>query len=341
MAHFQLPDGTRFWDRDHKHEKIAIHLGNEIELEQFSETSASGKMPRLQLDKEGVVELRLINRPSSDKPATIAKRKFGLKAVGEGVAVLNGKDEDNKIVTSPLTVVAGAFKNHKGMAKDLLAEVGRSADPLRLYGLLRLLHNDYSNIFNQFDDTDPKKRRDPLACGKVAKAGGDAMIGKVVSHSYNPASSYHKPLRKVTSRDDIDYDPELMRRVRRIIAGHVKGGHPVLVGCTYDPKTSMLENGQLKATRDGGHSVLIVGCNEAGNEFLYVDPFAGGSNMKYLGGIAADSYPSQCFYMGVFKVDSWEDVVGRGPVLRKDKDNNVQGHWDGERYLEVISGPKA
>jgi hypothetical protein len=44
MAHFQLPDGTRFWDRDHKHEKIAIHLGNEIELEQFSETSASGKI---------------------------------------------------------------------------------------------------------------------------------------------------------------------------------------------------------------------------------------------------------------------------------------------------------
>jgi hypothetical protein len=86
----------------------------------------------MQLDKEGVVELRLINRPGSDNPAA-TKRKFGLKAVGEGVAVLSGKDEDNRSVTSLLIVVAGAFKNHKGMTKYRLAEVGRSSDPPCLY----------------------------------------------------------------------------------------------------------------------------------------------------------------------------------------------------------------
>jgi hypothetical protein len=68
-------------------------------------------------------------------------------------------------------------------------------------------------------------------------------------------------------------------------------GHPVLVGCTYDPNNKMLKKGQLDPGADGGHSVLIVGCNDAKTEFLYVDPFAGASYMRYTGGIAADSYP--------------------------------------------------
>jgi hypothetical protein len=115
-------------------------------------------------------------------------------------------------------------------------------------------------------------------------------------------------------------------------------GRPVLVGCAYEPQTSMLKEGHLQATLDGGHSVLIVGCNEAKTEFLYVDPFPGGSNMQYTGGIAADSYPPECFFLGVFKVNTWEEVLGRGPVLCKHHD--ADGPWGGDRYLEVISGPK-
>jgi hypothetical protein len=49
---------------------------------------------------------------------------------------------------------------------------------------------------------------------------------------------------------------------------------------------------------DGGHTVLIVGCSEddLATEFLYLDPYPGGSTVKYNGGIAADSYPSKCFF---------------------------------------------
>jgi hypothetical protein len=144
------------------------------------------------------------------------------------------------------------------------------------------------------------------------------------------------PVRKVTSRDDVRYDPNVMLRARRTIAGHVKSGPPVLVGCAFDPKTSMLKDGHLQATRDGGHTVLIVGCNEdqAATEFLYIDPYPGGSTMKYKGGIAADSYPSKCFFLGLFKVE----VLKRGPVLRSHRDSD--GEWSGDKYLEVISGPK-
>ena len=139
----------------------------------------------------------------------------------------------------------------------------------------------------------------------------------------------------MTSRDDVKYDTDVMLRARQAIAAHVKRGNPVMVGCAIDPKNSMLKDGHLQATSDGGHTVLIVGCNEGATEFLYVDPYPGGSTMKYTGGIAADSYnPSKCYFLGLFKVDSQE----RGPVLSyRDSD----GEWSGLKYLEVISGPKA
>jgi hypothetical protein len=45
--------------------------------------------------------------------------------------------------------------------------------------------------------------------------------------------------------------------------------------------------------------------------------------MKYKGGIAADSYPAKCFFLGVFKVK----LLGRGPVLRSHRDSD--GEWSG------------
>jgi hypothetical protein len=47
----------------------------------------------------------------------------------------------------------------------------------------------------------------------LAKASGEVLIGKVISHSFEKDSSYHKPLRKVTSRDDVEEDPNMMLRV--------------------------------------------------------------------------------------------------------------------------------
>ena len=335
MSQFQLPDGTRLWAQEFENEKIAIHLRNEIELEQWGSTDVDGKTADIQLDKQGAVEIRLIDRPSSNKPFTISKRRFALKAVGEGAATISGKGED-KAISSPLKVLAGEFKNHQGMVKDLLADVGRSSKPFLLYQLQRLLHSSTNNLFNQLNDANVAKMSTALACGRVAKASGEVLIGKVVSHSFEKDSSYHKTMRKVTSRDDVEYDPNVMLRARRTIAGHVKSGHPVLVGCAFDPKTSMLKDGHLQATRDGGHTVLIVSCNEdeAATEFLYVDPYPGGSTMKYKGGIAADSYPPKCFFLGLFKVE----LLKRGPVLRSHRDSD--GEWSGDKYLEVISGPK-
>ena len=88
----------------------------------------------------------------------------------------------------------------------------------------------------------------------------------------------------------------------------------------------MLKDARPQATRDGGHTVLIVGCNEdeAATEFPYVDPYAGGSTMKYQGGIATDSYPSKCFFLGLFKVE----LPMCGPALRSHRDSD--GEWSGQ-----------
>ena len=63
------------------------------------------------------------------QPLTISKRRFALKAVGEGAATVYGEGEP-KEVRSPLKVLAGEFTYHRGMVKDLLADVGRSSKPI-------------------------------------------------------------------------------------------------------------------------------------------------------------------------------------------------------------------
>lgn len=336
LSQFQLPDGTRLWAEQYENEKIAIHLNKEIILEQWGVTNASGETADIQPDKPGTLDIRIIDQPSSDKPFTVSKRRFALKATGEGATIISGKGEVKEIA-SPLKVLTGEFKSHKGMEKDLLAEVGRSSNPKLLHQLQRLLHSNTNNLFNQLDDANVAKMQSSLACGRVAKASGEAMIGKVVSHSFEKDSSYHKPLSKISDRKDVKYDADVMFRARTAIARHVKAGHPVLVGCAIDPKTSMLKDGHMQATRNGGHTVLIVGCNAAATEFLYVDPYPGGSTLKYRGGIASDSYPPKCFFLGMFKVDIAEEAHGRGPVL-----SNLEsdGQWSGDQYLEVISGPR-
>lgn len=330
MSQFQLPGGTRLWAEGTDNEKIAIHLGKEVIFEQ----TGTAEMGDIQFDKQGALEVKILDRPSGSKPLT--KRRIALKAVGEGATIISGKGEA-KDVSFPLKVLTGEFKYHKGMAKDLLADVGRGTNPKTLYQLQRLLHSATNNLFNQLDDANVKKMQSSLACGKVAKASGELLIAKVVSHSFEKETSYHKPISEVSSRDDVKYDPDVMFKARTAIARHVNGGNPVLVGCAIDPKTSMLNGKHLQATRNGGHTVLIVGCNEAATEFLYVDPYPGGSTLKYKGGIASDSYPGKCFFLGLFKVDIFEEAHGRGPVL-SNKDND--GQWSGDSYLEVISGPR-
>ena len=57
--------------------------------------------------------------------------------------------------------------------------------------------------------------------------------------------------------------------------------------------------------------------------------------MQYKGGIAADSYPPKCYFLGLFKLDQ---THGRGPVLHSHMDSDAI--WSGDKFPEVISRPR-
>src|SRR5687768_1636206 len=61
-----------------------------------------------------------------------------------------------------------------------------------------------------------------------------------------------------------------------------------------------LTNGKLYAYYLGGHTVLIVGCSSSADKFLYIDPWAGGSKLKYEGA-PADAGLGVCTYLGMFE----------------------------------------
>src|SRR5690606_11177449 len=102
-------------------EKIAIHKGNKVILEQWGGADATGKvMPTLYASKPGVVNL------SGFKVSGVVQ-KFIAEAVGADKVTLNGRDASGRDSVAPLTVVSGEFEKHDGMDVDLLAEkLGRS-----------------------------------------------------------------------------------------------------------------------------------------------------------------------------------------------------------------------
>jgi hypothetical protein len=63
--------------------------------------------------------------------------------VGEGAATISGKGKD-KPSAAHSKCWLGEFKNHQGMVKDILADVGRSSKP---YLLQRFLNSNINNLF--------------------------------------------------------------------------------------------------------------------------------------------------------------------------------------------------
>jgi hypothetical protein len=208
--------------------------------------------------------------------------------------------------------------------------LGQSGDGQKLYGLQRFLHNNEDNLFNQKSDFNVKKFKTTLACGSVAQNSGKTLFGEV-SESY---SSYHKPLKIVNSRDDVKYEDGTIQRARLAIQRKLKRGVPVRVGAAHHPTTAMLSGSALQPTKGGGHFVLIVGCNAAADTFLYIDPWPGGSTLKYGGGMQKDPYPNKCTFLGLFTL---ERTSVRGPVIKQDK--STEGSFSGDGFLEVIAGP--
>ena len=98
------------------------------------------------------------------------------------------------------------------------------------------------------------------------------------------------------------------------------------------------------AYRAGGHTLLIVGCTNDGQQFLYIDPWTGGSMMEYQGGIAGNTFPGKCVQIGklivAFDPDRRVKPTGSANnIIRTHADTQALFSYSDNSYLEVVSAP--
>jgi len=232
------------------------------------------------------------------------------------------------------------------MSVDLLAKLANSGDTKKLQVINSLLTNVEENPFNQLSAANVKTYGEgSLACGSVIEAAVKKLWGDGVAMTYY---SYHKPITLDSNEatlgwDKITYDSKYLANNRKVIKNKLTSGIPVRVGAVYDPKPGMLAaNKALQPTHDGGHFLLIVGCNDSATKFLYIDPFPGGSILKYTGGYVSKSYEEKCRFLGEFElqentnIHTSKGLYNRGPTLRKSKATGGAPFFND---LEVMAGP--
>jgi len=227
-------------------------------------------------------------------------------------------------------VTVGPHASHLGpRAVDLLARISNGPDARKIVAIQQIIQNRKAPapIIDQHDGVygDPSR----LLCGTVAQRAGTALFGDV----FHGGASYHEPIKahgkaKMTFAD-IRYDPKVTLGAIARIKSHLDSGSAVRLGLVYNPEWSMLApNGALQAERSGGHTVLVVGYVD--DQFLYLDPFPGGSRVKYRGGLPFNKGMT-CDYMGILGV-----TEERGKHLAAIIDEPLGPEFSA---LDVISGP--
>jgi hypothetical protein len=300
---------------------IRVPIGRTITLMQAGGSIVGGKtvLPDITSTDDHVVKVVRRNRRNRDE------QSFEANAAADGFAWLSCITEN---AGASLGVCAGKVENHTDMTIDMIADAFRKGDAVKIVQLQRLLDNNFDNLFNENSDANVRQWGD-LACGTVAKVGGIKSFSNKTNYDYH---SYHVPLRKVERRSDVTYHPGVIAKAAAAIKARLKTGVPVLVGVVYNPSTLMLSGGELEVTRSGGHTVLIVGCNDSGTKFLYIDPYPNSSHLRYKGGMRRIPFERTCDFLGTFEIG---DLEGRSGILRQSA-----GCVGELGPLEVVSGPR-
>ena len=297
---------------------IRLPVGRTVTLAQAGTVpdGAKTKLPDITSSDDRVVKVARILRRGAHE------QTFEASATGDGLAWLSCT------AGTPLGVCVGKFEKHTDMAIDMIADAFRTGDAVKIVQLQRLLDNNSNNLFNENSDAN-ERQWGRLACGTVAKVGGIKSFSSKTDYAYH---SYHVPMKKVESRSDVTYRPGVIAKAAAAIKAKLKTGVPVLVGVVYNPSTAMLSGGELEVTRGGGHTVLIVGCNDSGTKFLYIDPYPNSSHLRYAGGMNRSPFTATCDFLGTFEIG---DLYGRTGILRQSA-----GCVGILTELEVVSGPK-
>jgi hypothetical protein len=248
---------------DTAQELIRLPAGKNVTLGQIGMTEVGGKnvTPDIVSSDETVVKVGRILRKFG------REQSFEITTVGAGFATLSCRAGGALADAPPLGVAVGNFEKHTDMETDLIADAFNSGVVTTIAQLQRLLDNNTENLFNENTKAN-ENHWGKLACGTVAKVGGGLFSSKTDYDDHY----YPDRIRSVTSRSDVTYPAGIMTKAANAIQTKLQTGVPVLVGVVYSPSTAMLSGGELQVTRTGGHTVLIVGCDEDANKFLYIDP---------------------------------------------------------------------
>jgi hypothetical protein len=359
-------------------ERIGIQLGQTVELEIVGAN-------QLYIEtKESLLVRNVSNRANMSGDATVAfgnampvvitvsalvatndKQKISVRGNLPGSTALYAYEPISKAVKAELEVVVGNFENHPGMSVDLIANVCRGSDSLRIHALQRMLNNNqylnrkdargYSafnngdNIFEQH--AAPNISKDPrildLSCGVVARWRSEQVFEKTIAPDFDwyVLGAIHERLSaKPTDRKQVKYRPARIQSLRAQILGALRDGAAVRAAVVDDPTSITPVKGALVAYSAGGHTVVIVGCNASGSEFLYIDPWGGGSKMEYKGGIAGAKFPGECLQIGKFIVAQDPDRRTRAGevgdnIIRQHPDTAYTFNYGDGSYLEVVAAP--
>lgn len=341
---------------------IILHLNNKVKIE-FNGWEVASGTPAFKTDKQHVIEISDVKKLTNNLRGR-NNWSFTVTAKSPGRAMISIKDPLNKNFIGDLTVCVGNFVNHRDddgdlLDVDLIANVFRGSDVLRKQILLNMLANDPSNYLNE-NNTYNENKWKPLACGTVSKVGGLDLMNPKTDYDYQPYYQTIKPqiqtvrgVRKqvwaINDRSDIVYDENKLKQGAKAIQKRLKNGLPVVTGIAYNPFSSLQPGGKLKETGTGGHTVLIVGCNADATRFLYIDPYGPrsektprGSVLKYNGWLSGGISPlkAPCEHLGIFELLG-PDKSGRASMLLRQvaATQASGGTFDGEQYLEVVSGP--
>lgn len=335
MAAFEVPGsgGQSFATNSHGEAIVWLPTGVQLKLD-FAAPVGHGADARKVVGGNPAITVTEVDR-------TPRKLGFAIKASTAGIFKAQGQDAHGGSLG--MVIVAGDFKNHPGMEIDLLAKVCQAGDALKLLRVQQLLFNQDGNIFNQNSEANLHKFGN-LMCGAVAKGRAIELFGEVNVLDYT--HPYHEPLGAgpVADRSEVKYRSGIITKVRQKIVSFLTKGTPVRVGVLDSPVGMTPHKHNLIAWEAGGHTVVIVGCDKDGLNFMYVDPWPDGSKLTYLGGIEGMA-PVSCGSMGIFTARKEAtrqvagDPMGAPNFLVQHRDTfGTFGDANGN-FLEVVAGP--
>jgi hypothetical protein len=333
VATFEVPgSGGQFFAKNTAEEPIVwLPTGVQLTLD-FVAPAGPGADTRNVVGFKPTITVTVLDR-------TPRKLRFSIKANTADAFYVQGQDAQGR--QTNIGVFAGDFKNHPGMDIDLLANLCRAGDALKLLRVQQLLYNQEENIFNQNSSANLHKFG-RMMCGAVAKGRAIELFSDVNVLDYT--HPYHEPLgaSPVSSRFEVKYRSDIITKVRLKIVSLLTKGTPVRVGVLDSPVGMMPHDHKLIAWDAGGHTVVIVGCDKSGMDFMYVDPWYGGSKMTYAGGMMP---PVECKSAGVFNAQQHltrkvgDDPVSVPNLLVQRWDTYGTFNWARGNYLEVVAGP--